>query len=905
MSGIRLLRALVLASLGALVFQTHVFVAFQPVRVKVVQSSAGASDGLVRVTTAGFPGARQLRPPFAMIARVKAPAGPASRLAIAVDGEPVCERDVNGGASRRIDCAVAVPWDPAADHQVTIQGPSTTWTLEFLELATHHGNSSGALTLFVVPRGSGTRVPPAAGWTIAVWLVLAGIVLFLPPISLRRGVRLLLQTVAGMTIAFLAVVQCSEWISAYRVVIATGTFLACMAVILAPRLGTAGRWLTDRVGRPVARSVETYQSTLAAFFRARPAWCPGGAAFRAAWHWSALALVVVFFCAPLFVNLREPDLRSDEAIHSWAVDRVLDTGDWLTPGSLPDDSAFIEKPPLKFWLVAGGIRSGLLPRNELGMRWFDALFGAIGFVYVYLLGCRLSGPLCGLTAVLVLFTLDPLVFEHGLRSNNMDAAMFLCYCGGVFHFAAWAEADRPRARGHASAAAACFTLGFMTKFVAAVFLPAVCVVAFACRRDAWARFRSGWRDWIVPALLVCGFVAPWFIYQTVKRGHVFWDIIVGTHVFQRFTASLDPTHVHPWHHYFVETWKALQRAGTHWVVLAGVGRLAVAAVRGESWRSRLVLVWSVLPVVAISLGTSKLLHYAYPFWPAIALAAGLIVADAARVICGARGIAALATLRSLVPRRVASWSTEREGPRAALIGLAAFSCAVAAWTALSGPFAVTIGGVRVGNDSVAWPLAAACGALFLVGSLGTLLRLAVICALVALAPVPVYTGEIARTKVVDHPFRAVRECMTALQQAGVKVGPGVYGSATEMEHWTYYYYLWRMGEWTIGPDYSVPEAERRLWMPGRQTPVLVSRSTYETLVRRAGLWETTFSGGVEPAEGSSDPVADAARNPLRSGARFDDNIAVLLPGPFQACLPGVLAAAGQPLWRTPASDSRR
>ena len=411
----------------------------------------------------------------------------------------------------------------------------------------------------------------------------------------------------------------------------------------------------DRADPPARRAVAVFDARLGAFFDAHPQWRSGGSGAQAAWHWSALALVVVFFCAPLFVNLREPDLRSDEAIYSWAIDRVLDTGDWLSPGSLPSDEPFLEKPPLKFWLVAGGIRVGLLPRNELGMRWFDALFGAVAFVYVYLLGRRLSGPLCGLTAALALFTLAPLVFEHGLRSNNMEAATFLCYCGGVFHFARWVEADTPRAKGHAGAVVAYFVLGFMTKFVAAVFLPAVCVVAFAWRRGARARLRSGWRDWIVPGLVACAFVAPWFIYQTVKRGSLFWNTLVGTHVYERFTASLDPTHLHPWTYYVVQTWNALQRAGTHWVVLAGIARLGVAAVRGESWLSRLVLVWGVLPVIAISFGTSKLLHYAYPFWPAIALAGGLVVADASGAIYGPWGVAALSWLRRLVPLRATAW----------------------------------------------------------------------------------------------------------------------------------------------------------------------------------------------------------------------------------------------------------
>ena len=905
MSAIRVLRALVFAALAALVFHTHVFVAFRPIRAKVIETPMAAAAGVVRFTTTGFPQLKDLRPPFALIARIKPAALGTGRFQITFDRSPACERVVEGGASRRVDCAVTSGSDAAADREVVVSGPSNAWTLEYLELATHHGNATGALTLFVLPRDSAVALGPAAGWTFAVWLVLAGVVAFVPAHPLGRYARLLHLTAAGLVVVLAAVVQCSVWVSSYRVVIATGPFGLWLAVLLAPRLWTAGRWMADRADGPARRARVRSEARLAAFFDAHPAWRPGGRTAQAALHWSALALVVVFFCVPLFVNLREPDLRSDEAIHSWAVGRILDTGDWLTPGSLPDDSPFIEKPPLKFWLVAAGIRSGLLPRNELGMRWFDALFGAVGFVYVYLIGRRLSGPLGGLTAVLILFTLDPLVFEHGLRSNNMDAAMFLCYCGGVFHFAKWVEADTSRARGHAAAVTAYFVLGFMTKFVAALFLPLVCLVAFAWRPRAWDRLRSGWRDWMVPALLAYAFIAPWFIYQTVKRGSLFWNILVGTHVFQRFTASLDPTHVHPWNHYFVETWKALQRAGTQWVVVVGIARLAVAAVRGESWLSRLVLVWGVLPVLAMSLGTSKLLHYAYPFWPAIALAAGLVVADAAHAIYGAPGVAALSWLRRLVPLRATSWREKGVGPRAALIGLAAAFGAAAAWVALAGPFAIAAGGIGVAISSVGWPLAVACALLFLGGYLRALLRLAVIATLIAMVPVSVYTGEIGRAKLVDHPFRAVRECVSAVQRSGASGVPGIYGAYADMPHWTYYYYLWRLNESIVTREFSMEEAERHLSIPAEQTPVLLTRANYVKLVHRVVGRVDTGTGMVGPGAVSSDPIADAARDPMRSGVSLDDNVGLLLPGPFRPCLPDILAAAGQPLWKDPASAPHR
>ena len=81
-----------------------------------------------------------------------------------------------------------------------------------------------------------------------------------------------------------------------------------------------------------------------------------------------LVLVVALFCLPLFIGLGRTDLQSDEAIYSFGADVMVADGDWLTPKSSPSaDVAFLEKPPLKFWIVAAPIALGLLPHNEFGI----------------------------------------------------------------------------------------------------------------------------------------------------------------------------------------------------------------------------------------------------------------------------------------------------------------------------------------------------------------------------------------------------------------------------------------------------------------------------------------------------------------------------------------------------------
>jgi 4-amino-4-deoxy-L-arabinose transferase-like glycosyltransferase len=601
-----------------------------------------------------------------------------------------------------------------------------------------------------------------------------------------------------------------------------------------------------------------------------------------------LLAIAVGVCVglPLLFGLREPDMRSDEAIYSYAVERVLDTGDWLTPRSIPSDEAFLEKPPLKTWIVAAGIRSGLLPRNEFGLRFFDGLFGAIAFFYVFAIGRALGGTTCGAVAVLVLFTMAPVVFDHGLRSNNMEASLILCYCGGIFHFWRWMAPGAPaRRRGHALAVAGYFALGFMTKFVAALFLPCVCVVALAWRRDAFARLRAGWRDWPLPIGLLVVAISPWFVYQTWQFGSKFWQILFGVHVFTRFTGTLDPDHLHVWHYYVSATWRELQAAGSQTLALGGVVVLGRAAWRAEPGLARLVLVWGVLPLALMSLGTSKLLHYAYPFWPALALAAGFAFSSAVEALDGRLGA-------WLAPRLVRASTLSRASARRYLAA-AGLACAVlAAWTAFVGPIQWDWRGSTIFRSTtlerpVSWSII-----LLSLSVYGTTpARMVGGVLLAALLPLQAYVSGLGTLGRVDHPLRATAQCVASVQASGAEVGRGVFSASGNILHHSYYYYLWRLGPWTIAPAFSAQEVLDRLAAPAGPTPVILNRADYDTLVQR-------LSGAVaapRPAEAGlarSEPLEIL----MHDTVRYDDNIAVLLPGPYSRCAAPILSAGGRPVW---------
>ena len=345
--------------------------------------------------------------------------------------------------------------------------------------------------------------------------------------------------------------------------------------------------------------------------------------WRAPWVWAAI--VIVLFCVPLFVGLDRQDFDNDESIYSFSVDVMLKSGDWLTPRLIPSETfPFLEKPPLKFWIVGLPIKLGLLPADEFGMRFWDALMASIAFLYIFAIGRRLAGPVCGLVAVFLLFTHGPLVFEHGLRTNNMEAPVFLAYAGAIFHFLAWRQSG-PDDRGHVIAMALYFVLGFMTKFVAVLFLPAILAIAVLLKRENQVRLFFNWRAFAIAALVAIALIAPWFVYEYQMFGQKLIDTMFGEHVVKRLTAYLDPAHLQPWHFYFTHLWEQLRASGAAWIVAAGAGMVLWRTARHRWLEGALLVLWFALPVAVISTGTSKLYHYAYPFLPPVALAGGYFV----------------------------------------------------------------------------------------------------------------------------------------------------------------------------------------------------------------------------------------------------------------------------------------
>jgi Dolichyl-phosphate-mannose-protein mannosyltransferase len=577
-----------------------------------------------------------------------------------------------------------------------------------------------------------------------------------------------------------------------------------------------------------------------------------------------LAVIAVAFALPLFIGLGSRDLENDEAIYSYAVDSVLERGDWLNPILSPfETTRFLEKPPLKFWIVGAPIAAGLLPHDERGFRAWDALFGGIAFLYVFALGRRLAGAVCGLVAVFVLFVYHPLLFEHGLRDNAMEGPLFLSYCGGVYHYLAWVSADRRRrATAHATAVMLYFVLGFMTKFVASIFLPIVLVAATLSDRPATRKSIVEWRLWAVMALAAIALIAPWFVYQFQNEGTGLFRVMLGEHVVTRFTGALDPGHVHPWHFYYVTLFRQLGYSGTTWLAIAGGVLLTVNAIRQPSLDKLVVVYWFAIPVALISIGTSKLHHYLYPFLPPVALASGygpawLLAATRAYVDRAMENI----DRRSIQPRH---W---KPGFKRGLVALSVIAAVTAALTLVLGRIDVEVGSITLfRNSSVERPLVIALVLASLAGH-GVMAARALLPAILLIAVVPVaeYRKILEELPREHHPVRTAGQCLEGVRTSELAAGrtaPGVY--AIGGERWflhSYFYYLHKVGGWEGATARDDRALDQALDEPERQRPIMIGDADYGQLRLRRG---------------------QAVQNVPALRLR---DVFLLMPGPYAMCAP--------------------
>jgi len=311
-----------------------------------------------------------------------------------------------------------------------------------------------------------------------------------------------------------------------------------------------------------------------------------------------------------------PLLEPDEGRNVEVAREMARSGDYVLPHL--DGLPYLDKPATYFAAVAFSLRA--LGDSEGAARLPSLLFTLGTILLVWRLGRVLGPPGTGEIAGLALATM-PLALAFS-RTVIFDA--LLAFVETLTLAAAWRGFTMERERRTWFALAwAAMGLGLVTKGPVAVVVPLLVVTAFAFGAGVRLRPFFSVRAW--PWLFATAL--PWFVAVSLRRP----DFPAYALVYESLKR--------------VAT-RSAGRTGPIWyfvpVLLAGtfpwIGPAIAAAVRG--WRARarrreggaraavFLAAWALVPFVFFSISQSKLPGYYLPALPAVALAAGMLLASA-------------------------------------------------------------------------------------------------------------------------------------------------------------------------------------------------------------------------------------------------------------------------------------
>lgn len=318
-----------------------------------------------------------------------------------------------------------------------------------------------------------------------------------------------------------------------------------------------------------------------------------------------VALLVV--CGLLFfVGIGERTLwESDEARYGEIAREMVVSGDWVTPRL--NEIKYFEKPPLTYWLTAISIK--IFGVNALAVRLVPALFGTLTVLLIYFLGRLWWDWRTGFAAALILAT--SLMFLMLSRVVLVDMVMCCGVVLAIYGFAA-------HARGYAHGIWAFWTglaVAFLSKGLLGAGLPVMALGLLVILTRQWRTALGLLMPWGPAWFLLL--TAPWVVLVSIKNPEFFKFFFIDEHFGRLLTTRhqrwepywfylvVAPAGFFPWVAYL--PWSlARQWPKGRWLA-------------PESRPFLCSLVWFASFFVFFTLSSSKMLHYALPMMPALAL----------------------------------------------------------------------------------------------------------------------------------------------------------------------------------------------------------------------------------------------------------------------------------------------
>jgi 4-amino-4-deoxy-L-arabinose transferase-like glycosyltransferase len=322
---------------------------------------------------------------------------------------------------------------------------------------------------------------------------------------------------------------------------------------------------------------------------------------------SLLIAALILYCFHLeTLPLRDWDEATVAQVAKEISQAPLNSLRWMFPTIWGEP--YFNKPPLIHDLIA--VFYHFFGVNEVTSRLPSAILTAFSVPLLYLVGRELftvrTPALC---SALVYLTLLPVV-RHG-RLAMLDGAVI---CFELLLFLGVLRSRRDLR--WTLLAGLGFTLLCLTKGIMGILLGSIALIFLA---------------WDTPRLFVSPYlwmgislgslpIIAWYLAQWLRYGDTFIEVAFLNQSLRRVSTSIDGNSGQPWYY----LWEIFKYSMPWLVPMLGGLRLAIAR-RNWSW-AKLVLVWSSLYFVAVSVMATKLPWYILPIYPVLALAAGAKIA---------------------------------------------------------------------------------------------------------------------------------------------------------------------------------------------------------------------------------------------------------------------------------------
>jgi 4-amino-4-deoxy-L-arabinose transferase-like glycosyltransferase len=317
-------------------------------------------------------------------------------------------------------------------------------------------------------------------------------------------------------------------------------------------------------------------------------------------------LVVLLLLLMALRPLATPDEGRYAEVGRW----MWLSGDWLVQrlNGLP----FFHKPPLLYWLEASAF--AVLGVSVWAARAVIALHAALMAGMLWWLARAWAGEAVAHRAVWVLgasaaFLIGGQYINHDMMVATWMGVAIGCFAHAFMHPPA-GEHDAVVHAGWARAGFVACALGVLSKGLIGLLLPGLVLCVWISWTRQWRKVLA--LPWVSGLLLFGALAVPWFVLAERAQPGM-WAYLFGTHQFGRFGGNTFNNAQPIW--FYAVALLVLMFPWALWLV--------PAALRG--WRQRaqpwlsLCWIWLVAILGFFSIPNSKLIGYALPVLPPVAL----------------------------------------------------------------------------------------------------------------------------------------------------------------------------------------------------------------------------------------------------------------------------------------------